>query len=238
MRDPIVSAVRRALIVAASVAIAGCEGNATGFLIDSSTTGAQVRVFNAVTGAGAVDFLIDGQVAASSIGYGAASGYRPVSLGAHTLQIRASNTGTSLLDLARDFSSAGRFSLIPASGLGTSGALLLTDDPNPVTGQGRVRVVHVAATPGAVSVYVTAPDADLASATPTVPALPFGTASNYLTLAPGTYRVRVTPVGNPAQVLLDSGNLSIGSGSVRSLMLTDAPGGGLPTTLSVVSDAT
>ena len=237
MRDRIVSAAGRALVVAATVAIAGCEGNATGFITDTNTTGAQVRVFNAVTSSTAVDFLIDGQVAASSIGFGTASGYRSVSLGAHTLQIRSSTTGTTLLDFPRDFSSAGRFSLIPAPGLGTSGALFLTDDPNPITGQGRVRVVHVAATPGAVSVYVTAPDANLASATPTVSALPFGTASNYLNLAPGTYRVRVTPVGNPAQVLLDSGNLSIGSGSVRSLMLTDSPGGGLPTTLSIVSDA-
>src|SRR5688500_1319943 len=237
MRDRIVSAARRAVVVAATVALAGCEGTATGFITDSNTSGAQVRVFNAVTSAGAVDFLVDGQVVAASIGFGAASGYRAVSLGAHTLQVRSSSTGTSLLDLSRDFSAQGRFSLVPAPGLGTSGALFLTDDPNPVTGQGRVRVVHVAAAPGAVSVYVTAPDADLASATPTVAALPFGTASSYLNLAPGTFRVRVTPVGNPAQVRLDSGNLPIGAGSVRSLILTDSPGGGLPTTMSIVSDA-
>ena len=238
MRDRIVSAAGRALVVAATVAIAGCEGNATGFISDINPTNAQVRVFNAVTSSNAVDFLVDGQVAASSIGFGTASGYRSLSPGTHTLQIRASATGTTLLEFPRDFSTPGRFSLIPAPGLGTSSALFLTDDPNPVTGQGRVRVVHVAATPGAVSVYVTAPDANLASATPIVPSLPFGTASNYLNLAPGTYRVRVTPAGNAGQVLLDSGNLSIGSGSVRSLILTDSPGGGLPTTLSIVSDAT
>src|SRR5688500_17258252 len=220
MRDRIVSAARRAVVVAATVALAGCEGTATGFITDSNTSGAQVRVFNAVTSAGAVDFLVDGQVVAASIGFGAASGYRAVSLGAHTLQVRSSSTGTSLLDLSRDFSAQGRFSLVPAPGLGTSGALFLTDDPNPVTGQGRVRV---AAAPGAVSVYVTAPDVDLAATTPTVAALPFGTASSYLNLAPGTFRVRVTPVGNPAQVLLDSGSLPIGAGSVRSLILTDSP---------------
>jgi len=236
MRHRIVSAMGRALVVAAAVAIAGCEGNATGFIIDNNTTGAQVRVFNAVTSSSAVDFIVDGQVAAASVGFGAASRYTSVSLGAHTLQIRSSTTGTTLLDFPRDFSAAGRFSLIPAPGLGAAGALFLTDDPTPMTGQGRVRVVHVAATPGAVSVYVTAPDADLATATASVPTLPFGNASSYLNLAPGTYRVRVTPAGNPGLVLLDSGNLSIGSGSVRSLMLTDSPGGGLPTTLSIVSD--
>lgn len=237
MRDQIVSRVGRALVVAATVAIAGCEGNATGFIADNTATGAQVRVFNAITSTSAVDFLVDGQVAATSVGFGAASQYRSVSLGTHTLQVRASATGSPLLDLSQSFSTGGRFTLIPASGLGTAGALFLTDDPTPVTGQGRVRVVHVAAAPGAVSVYVTPPDAELGSATPIIASLPFGTASSYLNFAPGNYRVRVTPAGNPAQVLLDSGNLTIGSGSVRSLMLTDSPGGGLPTTLSVVFDA-
>jgi hypothetical protein len=190
-----------------------------------------------VSSSPSIDLLVDGQVAASSIAFGAASGYTSVSLGSHRVQVRATGTGTTLLDLTRDFSSEGSFSVIPAAGLSQSGALVITDDPTPITGQGRVRVVHVASAPGAVSVFVTAPDADLSTATPAIPNLQFGAASAYVNVPPGSYRVRVTRAGNTSDVLLDTGGVSVGSGSVRSLVLTDSPGGGLPTTMSIISDA-
>ena len=77
---------------------------------------------------------------------------------------------------------------------------------------------------------------DISSATPAIPALVFGAASPYVTVAPGNYRIRLTPVGNPSEILADAGNVVLGAGSVRTLLVTDAPGGGLPTTLSVIVD--
>ena len=38
-------------------------------------------------------------------------------------------------------------------------------------------------------------------------------------------------------MLLDTGNLVVADGTVRTLLVTDALGGGVPTTLSVLSDA-
>ena len=70
-----------------------------------------------------------------------------------------------------------------------------------------------------------------------MPTLSFGAASPYVTVSPGTYRIRVTPAGNPSNVLLDTGNVTVAPGTVRTLLVTDAPGGGLPTTLSIVADA-
>jgi len=46
----------------------------------------------------------------------------------------------------------------------------------------------------------------------------------------------VTPPGDPSTILLDMGNVSLTSGSVHTLMMTDALGGGLPTNLSIVVD--
>ena len=234
MRNRLVHTTAGALFVAALI---GCEGQTSGLLISGPSGGARVRVFNAVTSSSSIDFLVDGQVVAANVAFGAPSGYSALSLGSHRLQVRSTTTGTGLLDFTRDFTADGSFSLIPAPGLSQFGALFLSDDPTPVAGQGRVRVVHVAAAPGPVSVYVTEPAADLSSATPAIPALDFGAASAYVNVAAGTYRVRVTRVGDPGDVLLDSGGLTVGSGTVRSLMLTDSPGGGLPTTMSIVSDA-
>jgi hypothetical protein len=192
-------------------------------------------MLNALTSSPSLDFLVDAQVAASGVAFGNASPYASLTVGSHRLQARSSN-GTTLVDFTRDLNTAGSYSFIPAPGLSQSGALFIADDPTPAAGQAKVRVVHVAAAPGAVSVYVTAGNADLSTATPVAPSVAFGAASSYVTLASGTYRVRVTPAGNPGTVLLDTGNIPLGAGSVRTLMLTDAPGGGLPTTLSVVAD--
>jgi hypothetical protein len=38
-------------------------------------------------------------------------------------------------------------------------------------------------------------------------------------------------------VLIDSNNVALGSGTVKTLLVTDASGGGLPPNLSIISDA-
>ncbi|HUQ83106.1 MAG TPA: DUF4397 domain-containing protein [Gemmatimonadaceae bacterium] len=219
-------------LLAATVA---CEGRTSGLLVTGPTGGVRVRMLNALPSSPTLDFLVDGQVATTGVAYANASPYASLTVGSHRLQARSS-TGTTVVDFTRDLNTQGSFSFIPAPGLSQSAALFIADDPTPVSGQAKVRVVHVAAAPGAVSVYVTAGTADLSTATPVAPSVAFGTASSYVALAAGTYRVRVTPAGNPSTVLLDTGNIALAAGTVRTLMLTDAPGGGLPTTLSILSD--
>ena len=231
---------RRLLATAAAVTLGAaalaCEGRTSGLLVSGPSGGVRVRMLNAVTSSQALDLLVDGQVSSSSVAFGSASPYASLTAGSHRLQVRSSTSGTTLVDFTREFTE-GSFSLVPAPGLTQSGALFLADDPTPASGQARIRVVHVAAAPGAISVYVTSGATDLTSATPVVPTLAFGSASSYVALTPGTYRVRVTPADNPGTVLLDTGTLTLGAGTVRTLLVTDAPGGGLPPALSVVSDA-
>ena len=224
-------------IAALTVTSLACEGRTVpGYLTTGPTTGARVRLINALTASTAIDFVVDGQVAATSVAFGAASQYVSVSLASHQLQARSSATGTALVDFTRDLSTEGSFSLIPAPGLSQQGALFLADNPTPVAGQARIRVVHVAAAPGAVSVFLTAPNGDITTASPTVPTLAFGTASDYIQVAPGTYRVRVTRASSPSEILVDLASLNLGGGSVRTLLVTDSPSGGLPTVLSVLVD--
>ena len=103
-------------------------------------------------------------------------------------------------------------------------------------GQVKVRGINVSAATGPVAVYLTSATDDISSATPTIPALVFGAVSPYVLVPPGNYRIRLTPVGNPSEILADAGSVVLGAGSVRTLLVTDAPGGGLPTTLSVIVD--
>ena len=224
-------------VVTLAATTAACEGRTSGTLTTGPTSGARVRLVNALTSSPSVDLVVDGLVSFTGVVFGDASPYASLTLASHRMQARATTTGTTLVDFTRDLNTEGSFSFIPAPGLSQFGALFIADDLTPVSGQGKLRVVHVAAAPGAISVYLTSPTADLSSATAQIPLLPFGVASPYVTVAPGTYRVRVTAAGNPSTVLIDLGNLVVASGTVRTLLVTDAPGGGgLPPAISVVSD--
>ncbi len=56
----------------------------------------RLRVVQSAPDAGSVDLLIDGQVAASGVSYGAAGGYVNVAGGSHTVQINQAGTSTVL----------------------------------------------------------------------------------------------------------------------------------------------
>lgn len=227
---PTVAAV---LLVASSLA---CEGRATGLLADPPTGNVRVRLLNALTAAQSLWFVVDEQVESVGVGFGSASPYVPLTRGPHRLRAQASTSGTTLLDFTRDLAVEGSFSLIPAPGLASFGALLIPDDLNVAPGEAKVRIIHLALAPGFVSVYLTPPTGELDSATPIITILEFAAASPYVRIPPGTYRVRVTSTGVPNFVIVDSGRITVSAGSVRTLLLTDAPGGGLPTTLSIISD--
>jgi uncharacterized protein DUF4397 len=235
MRTRVVASI--AATALAAVVTASCEqGLPSGVAVTGAVNDAGVRLINALTASQALDFLVDGNVAATGTAFGAASPYAGVSASSHRLQARGSTSGTILIDFTRDLASGGSYSLIPAPGLSQFGALFIQDDPTPAAGSAKLRGVHVAAAPGAVSIYITGPSDEISSATPAIPALVFGAASPYVTVPPGSYRIRITPVGAPSTILVDSGNLNLSAGSVRTLLVTDAPGGGLPTTLSVILD--
>lgn len=111
--------------------------------------------------------------------------------------------------------------------------IVLEDDAStPAPGTVRIRAVHGAP---AVDVYVTAPDADLASATPVLTNVAFGDASDYIDAPAGEYQVRVTPAGTRT-VVIDSGALTLTGGQVRTAIAVDAVGGGAPFDLLLLAD--
>jgi hypothetical protein len=86
-----------------------------------------------------------------------------------------------------------------------------------------------------VDIYVTAPGADLEAATPALTGVPFGAASDYLTVPAGDYQVRVTPAGTKI-VAIDSGTLALAAGQVRTVIAVDSPGGGAPFDFLLLAD--
>ena len=129
---------------------------------------------------------------------------------------------------------------------GTGGAPVtnfVTTDANPVptASQVEVRIINMSPTAGAVDVFVTAPSADLSTATPAAANLAYQAASPYAVFAPGTYQVRAVPAGTlPAaratSVVVTLNNVALAGGTGRTVIIADRAAGGAPLTGFVLSD--
>lgn len=171
--------------------------------------------------------------------------YASVLAGARTFVLkRTADTSVTVATLAFTMA-ADEDRTVYATGGAGGGAVtaFTTADTNsaPATGQVRVRVVHLAPAAGAVDVFVTAPGADLAAATPAVAGLAVRGVSAYLLLAAGTYQVRVVPAGTaPAAragaVAINVASLALTAGTGRTIVAAENNVGGAPLRAFVLAD--
>jgi hypothetical protein len=199
---------------------------------------AQLRFFHTAPGTGAVTFRVDGAALASNVELAAApSGYVTVNAGARALAVR---TAAGTTDLAAETATlkADMPHTVILSKDGTGVDLVVLADTNtaPAAGKAKLRLVHAApSAAAAVDVYVTAPGADLAAATPTATNVAYEAASKYLELAAGTYQIRFTATGTKT-VALDAGEVTLTAGQIRTTAALDAAAGGTPLRAVVIQD--
>jgi Domain of unknown function (DUF4397) len=111
-------------------------------------------------------------------------------------------------------------------------------------GQTRVRIVNVSPAVGAVDVFITAPNADLSTATPVATNVAAQAVSLYVNLpAISAYQVRAVPAGTaPANrgasvlVTLTPTNTPLAAGTGHTIVIADKSAGGGPPTAFVLSD--
>jgi ABC-type glycerol-3-phosphate transport system substrate-binding protein len=222
-----------ALLLAAGALTAACsDDNAS----TSPEGEARVRVVHASPDAPAVDVLVDNTSVLTAVPYRAASTYLALAAGERNLKVNAAGTSTAVIDANVSLADATDYTVI-ASGLVAAIEPIVLEDDNsvPAAGRARVRAIHGAASAPAVDIYVTAPGADLATATPALTNVKFGDVADYIEAPAGDYQVRVTPTGSKTTVI-DSGTLSLASGQVRTAIAVDAPGGGAPFGLLLLED--
>ncbi len=239
---------RRSFLALAAAAglLAGCgTDDAADPLVPSGATG-RIRVVNLVTDPARVPLnaviegvpfgvnLAFGGTAPSSLPAPNTAIYSPILTGARTVVFRrTADTAVTVLNTSVTIVE-NRDHTVYAIG-GTGGAAVtafVTADTNAVVASTstRVRVVHLASTAGNVDIFVTAPTADLTTATPTLANVPFRGVSGYLTVPAGTYRIRVVPAGTapaarPGAVALDVASLALPGGGARTIVAADAATG-------------
>ena len=222
-----------ALALLATFALAACDD-------DDDVTGpvatAQLRVVHASPDAPNVDVLLDNAPVLTNVAYKAASNYLEVPSGSRNLKVRSAGTSTVVIDQNGTLAQGAFYTVLATGRVASIAPVVLTDDQtNPASGNIRLRLVHASPTAGNVDIYVTAPTADIATATPTLANVAFRTASNYLEVPAGTYRVRITPAGTKT-VAIDANNVALAAGQVRTAVAVDAPGGGAPLGAILLAD--
>lgn len=225
LRKPIL-----ALALLGAVALGGCDDDPAA---PSST--AQLRVVHASPDAPDVDVIVDGAPALTNVPFGAASPDLNVPAGTRELQVRAAGTNTTVIDPDASLTAGAAYTVLATGLVADIAPLVLEGDLTaPPSGNAKVRLVHAAPSAGTVDIYVTTPTADLATATPTLAAVPFRAASDYLPVPPGTYRVRVTPTGTTT-VAIDV-TATRAAGRIRTAVAVDADGGGAPFSALLLAD--
>ena len=164
----------------------------------------------------------------------ATANYSPVLAGARQLAVqRTANTTVTVANASLTIT-AGQDHTVLATGGSAGGAVSITtfgSGDGPVTGQVRIRFIN--ASPGAVDVFVTAANADLAAATPSATNVSTNGFSTGVTVAPGTYQIRTVPAGTAAAARAAAVNttltgLTVAAGGVRTIFFAPSATGGTP----------
>jgi hypothetical protein len=244
-------------LAALTLAAVGCgTKEAPGPLEPSGPTG-RVRFVNLITDPTRVpvNAILEGVPFGVNLGYTqttpatlpspATATYSAILTGDRSLVVKKTADTTVVLATIVFTVAANEDRTVYATG-GTGGAAVtnfVTTDANPVptSAQVALRIVNMSPSAGALDYFVTAPNADLSTATPTAANVAYQGSSPYVMLAPGTYQVRAVPAGTlpaarSASVSVTINGLALAGGTGRTVVTADKAAGGTPIVAFVLTD--
>jgi hypothetical protein len=213
------------LALLCAVAVTSCGGK------NSSSSTASVRLVNATLTHSSLTLLSNAAVVGTATAADSVSDYVGVVSGSPTLQVNDGVTSAALATLSPSVGGGAHYVLVAYENGGIVRTTVINEDvAAPAAGTASLRAFNAATDAGAIDIYVTDPAADIA--TLTSPTFSFGTStalqtSGFLSITPGTYRIRVTGAGNTSDLRLDIPSVVLASQQVASVILTPTTGGTL-----------
>lgn len=205
-------------LLTASV-LGGCGGSS-----NDEKLGA-VRLVNATQNYGAIDLYTSDTKRLSSIAESSASNYLELDEASYSVLLKPAGSSSTALTQSLAVAADTSYTLVAYNSGSTLSSAIFTDNQSaPTSGYASVRILNAGSAAGAVDVYVTATDADLATATATF-SVSAAYLSSYVEIAKGTYRVRVTAAGDKSDVRLDIPSVALADQQIATLMLTATSGG-------------
>lgn len=189
---------------------------------------AMVRVIHASPDAPNVDVWLDGTMVLSDVPYEAVSAYLPVPAGDHNVKVTPTGSTTPVIDADVTLTAGTAYTIAAINPVASIAAAVLVDDRTTVDGKAKLRVFHASSNaPAAV-------DVALVGGSVLVPGLAYGTASDYLTVDPGTYDLEIRAAGDTAAALTLSATLSAGQ-NVTAIAFDDGDGVTVITTVDAAA---
>lgn len=218
-----------------AVGVAACGGN------NNSSGNASVRLVNATLTHSSLSLLANSTAVGTATATDSVSDYAGVAAGSPTLQVNDAVTASALATLSPSVGANAHYVLVAYENGGIVRTTVIAEDvAAPVAGTASLRVFNAATDAGAIDVYVTDPAADITASSPS---FSFGSStvlqsSSFLSITPGTYRIRVTGVGNSADLRLDIPSIVLTAQSVDAVILTPTTGGALVNGAFLVQQST
>jgi hypothetical protein len=211
------AAVRRvaqgAVLALFALAVAGC-GNGGG---DASGS-ANIRFFNAIYDAGAVNVTVGEDPAAAGLGFEGLTNYREVNAGNQEIRVTVPGGTSPIIDQTRAIDNDTFYTYVMYGTASAPTAQLVSDAVTlPPANQFLLRATNAAFGSLPFDVYVTALGAPLDNASPNIGNIAVNATSAFATLTPGTLQVRLT-LSNSKQVIYDSGAVPFAGGNAYSLI--------------------
>lgn len=207
--------VRLLAVFLIALAAAGC-GNKS-----NSSSGSQLRFMNALVDGGAINVTIgdNNTTLITGLPFEGLTGYQGVGSGSQEIKVSVSGGTSTVIDQNLNLAGDQNYTYIIYGTASAPLATIIPDTPatNPANGVFYLRVTNAAfGTPG-LDVYVTAPGASLATASPNISNIAQGGTSGFATLISGGLQVRYT-LANSKQVIYDSGPVTFNSTLTYSMV--------------------
>ena len=182
----------------------------------SAADTAMVRVLHGSPDAPAVDVYVDGSKVGDPLAgleFGDISTYVELPAGTYDLKVCATADDTVCPIEANDVEVAAgvKYTIAATNELAAIAAQIITDEPAPPADKTQVRVVHFSADTPAVDVLTQDGSATV------VDALAYPDATDYLTLDPGAYDLKVCADADNSVCPLDPGSLDLDAGTAYSV---------------------
>jgi len=215
-----------ALLAAICTAVlVGCGGSGSTVLgIDSNP---RIRVVDAFNNPGTSTIRVDSQTIKDAAAFQYVSDYNVFENGNHQIQFLDGTTAAALVDTSELLELNHFYTAVAYRNSGTTWSLMfISDKPENSLTDAQIRVLNATTVP--VDVYITAPGADISTATPTVANETGGDTTPGYNLASlggsasGTFQIRVTTPGTKDVISVT--NVTMNSHEAKTVILTAGSG--------------
>ena len=211
-------------LTALALAFSGCQG----MTVTGIREAAQVRVIQASPDTPAVDLYLGENALAYNLAFASRTTYVPVTQGNYLLRADAAGTRQTLGATPSVLQAGRQYTAIVADSLGSLRLVLLPDQTRPApVGEASLRLVNQAFRSGPLDVYLV-PSGSSPPAAALLPGMNFGAVDGYRTVAAGSYSLTVLAAGSvpgsASSPLFTGPQMSLVSGSVRTIVLMDRAG--------------